>query len=110
MTQLNTFLIALSLILSSTAMASGDTDNIDRLTKKEVKAMSADEMADRATVLEARILEINTIDTEALDRSERKALKKETRYIERELGALGKGGIYISTGTLLVIIILILIL
>jgi len=98
-------LIAIALlILSGTMYAS--TGELERLEKKTVKNMTETEMQDRAEVLENRLTEIQAMDFDVLDRSERKSVKKELRYINREMTALGNGGIYLSTGAIIIIILL----
>src|SRR4051812_41901993 len=53
--------------------------------------------------------EIKTIDKSTLSRTERRALRKEVRSIDSRLRAIG-GGIYISAGALIIILILLLVL
>lgn len=55
-----------------------------------------------------RLEEIKAMDTENMSRSEKRALRKEVKHIEKEMGA--SGGIYISAGALILIIILLIIL
>jgi len=62
-----------------------------------------------ATALINRLHEIHAMTKKDLSSSERSALKKEVNGIKKELKQMD-GGIYISTGVLLLIIILILIL
>jgi hypothetical protein len=59
--------------------------------------------------LQERIEEINAMDKNSLSRGERKALKKEVRQIKDEVKALS-GGVYISIGALLIIILLLILL
>ena len=99
-------LIAFS--LCGTLMAS--TGELERLDKRTVKNMTATEMEQRSADLNDRLTVIQSMDFESLERTERKTLKKELRYINREMSALANGGIYLSTGALLIIILLILIL
>lgn len=63
----------------------------------------------KALLLNNRLEEINGIDMSDLDRSEKKALKKEVKEIKKELKAIGNG-VYISTGAIIIIILLILLL
>jgi hypothetical protein len=63
----------------------------------------------RVARLTQRIEEIKAMDKSKLSRTERKALRKEVREIRDEVKALS-GGVYISIGALLVIIILLLVL
>ncbi len=59
--------------------------------------------------LHKRIEEINAMDRSKMSRAEKKALKKEVRQIREEAKALS-GGVYISVGALLIIILLIILL
>lgn len=63
----------------------------------------------RAEELVNRLEEIKAMDMKSLSRSEKRELRKEVRSIEKEMKTMN-GGVYISVGALLVIIILILIL
>jgi hypothetical protein len=92
------------LIISGSMYA--NSGELERIDKKTVKNMTETEMQDRAEVLEDRLTEIQAMDIDALDRSDRKSLKKELRYINREMTALGNGGIYLSTGAVIIIILL----
>jgi hypothetical protein len=62
-----------------------------------------------ATTLLARLDEISSIDKSNLRPPERKELRKEVRSIKRQLKA-NSGGVYISVGTLLLVIILLILL
>jgi hypothetical protein len=59
--------------------------------------------------LSQRIEEIKAMDKSQLSRTERRALKKEVREIRDEVKALS-GGVYISIGAILVIILLLILL
>jgi hypothetical protein len=59
--------------------------------------------------LNRRIEEIKSIDKSTLSRSERKALKREVREIRDEAKAIS-GGVYLSIGALLLVIILLILL
>jgi hypothetical protein len=65
--------------------------------------------AEKVNVLVKRLNEIDAMDKSNLSSSEKKELRKEVRTIKKEVKALG-GGVYISVGVLLLIIILLLIL
>jgi len=64
------------------------------------------EMAE-AKALELRLNEINTMDKSNLKSSEKKDLRKEVRSIKHQLNELGGGGVYLSVGALIIIILLI---
>lgn len=77
-------------------------------TTSEVKDDKEENDA-KAILLNNRLEEIKDIDKSELDRSERKALRKEVKEIKKELKAIGNG-VYISTGAIIIIILLILLL
>jgi hypothetical protein len=56
-----------------------------------------------------RLEEIKALDKSTLSRSERKELRKEVRTIKKDLRAAGNG-LYISTGAVIIILLLIIIL
>lgn len=62
-----------------------------------------------AKALLLRLNEINTMDKSTLSSSEKKQLRKEVRSIKSQLNQLG-GGVYISVGALIIILLLLIIL
>ncbi len=60
--------------------------------------------------LTLRLDEIALIDRTSLRTAERRELRKEVRSINKQLRAINNGGIFISAGTLLLVIILLIIL
>jgi hypothetical protein len=62
-----------------------------------------------ATRLKNRLEEIKTMDVSKLSKSEKKALRGEVRAIKKELKAIS-GGVYLSIGAILLILLLILLL
>jgi hypothetical protein len=62
-----------------------------------------------AKVLLSRLDEINKIDKDQLSASQKKNLRKEVRTIKQQLKDIG-GGVYISVGALILILILLIIL
>ncbi|MEO6036810.1 MAG: hypothetical protein ABIQ93_00265 [Saprospiraceae bacterium] len=60
----------------------------------------------RVQELAKRLEEIKAMDKSNLTAKERKALRKEVRHIKKDIG----GGVYISAGVLIVILVLLLIL
>ncbi len=63
----------------------------------------------KVNVLVNRLNEIDAMDKSTLNASEKKELRKEVRVIKKEINRSG-GGVYISVGALLLIIILLIIL
>jgi len=74
-------------------------------TKDETEVVISDE----AVALMDRLEEIEAIDKSNLTPAEKRKLRKEVRGIKKELKELS-GGIYISAGALIVILLLIIIL
>ena len=72
------------------------------------KELSSEDQA-RLDELDDRFLEIKAMDFKAMEKSERKEVRKELREINKESKDLG-GGVYISTGAIIIILLLILIL
>jgi hypothetical protein len=62
-----------------------------------------------AKALNLRLNEINSMDMSNLKAAEKKDLRKETRTIKRELRDIS-GGVYISAGLLIVILIVLIVL
>lgn len=77
---------------------------------KEPKELTAEETL-RIEQIENRVAEIQEMDFSELERAEKKALKSELKSLEKEAKALGNGGgIYISTGAIIIILLLIILL
>ncbi len=86
--------------LNSTVRTNRSPEKTELLEKKE----SAE-----AKSLTRRLNEIKAMDKSNLNSAEKKDLRKETRSIRRELKNIS-GGIYISAGVLIVVLIILLIL
>lgn len=65
--------------------------------------------AHRVQVLKDRLEEIRAMDMKELSRKERKALRREVRVIRQELTQIS-GGVYLSVGAIILIVLLILLL
>lgn len=65
--------------------------------------------AQKAAEILARIDEINALDKTKMPASEKRALRKEVRESKKQLQAVG-GGVYVSAGALILIVILLIIL
>jgi hypothetical protein len=75
---------------------------------KDKRPLTSTEQA-RVNQLVGRLEEIKAMDIKHMSKSEKKALRKEVKEIKREVNALS-GGVYISIGALLVIILLLILL
>lgn len=75
-------------------------------SKKEAKVLTLEEQV-KLEEIEARVLEIRDMELANLEKAE---IKAELKSLEKEARALRGTGLYISTGALIVIIILLIIL
>ena len=99
----------LFLIFLSGVMVLGEP--ITPLDKKAIKNMNTDQRQERVNLLENRLREIEGMDLKALEKGEKKEIKMEVKDINRELKKHAiSGGVYISVGALILIIILLIIL
>ena len=104
-------IIALTLSLIMLTMSSFASTSIDRLDRNEIKSMTQEQRVLRIEQLETRVNELREVNIKELKGKEKREIKSELRYIQKELKAQdGGGGIYLSVTALLVIILLILIL
>lgn len=71
--------------------------------------LSAGTDAAKADALNARLYEIKNMDISNLTSPQKKELRKEVRTIKQQLSAIG-GGVYISVGAVILILILLIIL
>lgn len=79
--------------------------------REKTAAMSDEQKQARAAEIEKRVQEIKDMDKSNLSRLERKDMRDELRNMNKESKAIGNGGIYLSVGgILLIILVLILIL
>jgi hypothetical protein len=99
------FIAICSLSLSNSASAAGEPTK-DPITSNNAVPMDT---AAQIKVLELRLNEIKELDKSELSRSEKKELKTEVKEIKTKMKALS-GGVYISAGALIVILILLIIL
>lgn len=64
----------------------------------------------RAEVLVNRLEEIKAMDHSSMTRKEKRALRKEVKSIEKELKQIDEGGVYISVGGIIIILLLLILL
>jgi hypothetical protein len=99
-----TAILALLLTVSVTSVhaANGDEKN----PKKEMAAdMTEAQKAARMEEIKSRVNEIKAMDKSELSRTDRKALRKELKDMNKETRAM-KGGVYLSVGAIIIIILL----
>lgn len=68
-------------------------------------AVSKDEAARQIDAMKRRVEEIKALDKSSLTKTERKALRKELREMNKKARALGSGGVYLSVGAIIIIIL-----
>lgn len=68
------------------------------------------EAAARVEVLTNRLEEIKAMDIESMSRKEKRVLRKEVRSIEKEVKKINEGGVYISVGGIIIILLLLILL
>lgn len=98
---INTILMAV-VLTSFTATASFAAKD------KEAKEITVEDLK-RLEEIDARVLEIKEMDFKEMSREERKEIRMELKELNREATERGNG-VYISTGALIVILILLIIL
>jgi hypothetical protein len=99
-----TFVTAIMLLIMSPAQARTASPAAPIST-----TLSAEESA-KVTALVNRVNEINAMDRSSLTHTEKKELRKELRSIKREVNKTQGSVVYISTGLLILIIVLIILL
>jgi len=99
------FFMLLLLVVTTFAEAAPNSNDPIR-SKKEVAAMTTTEKDARVAAIIKRVEEIKSMDKSNLSRTERKELKKELRSLNKEARVFGRGGIYLSLGAILIIILL----
>ncbi|HCN84209.1 MAG TPA: hypothetical protein DIT07_11410 [Sphingobacteriaceae bacterium] len=84
---------ALVLSLTAPAAIAKDKKPLDAQTEMRVKQ------------IEARVLEIRSMDKSNLTSSERRDLRKELVQMKKEAKAMTSGGVYLSVGAIIIIIL-----
>jgi DNA topoisomerase IB len=95
--------------LSVFAMFMVWTPEVEAKGGKENKEELTAEQKVRLSEIESRLEEIKTMDLKAMSKEERKEVKKELKEMNVEARQLG-GGVYISVGAIIIILLLIILL
>lgn len=74
-------------------------------TEKTINTLEREKEKNQANILLARLHAINNMDNSNLNTTEKKARRNEVRSIKKQLSALS-GGVYLSVGALIIIILL----
>jgi glucose-6-phosphate isomerase len=103
-------LISLIFFLTlSLAVVAGES--ITPLDRNTIKNMNDEQRQARVNVLENRLREFEAMDLKALEKADKKEIKKEVKDINRELKKHQvSGGVYIGIGALIVLVILLILL
>ena len=104
-TKINFFALAFSLLLFSYTPSIQAADRAPKLTAIAEKPESNQE----AKALVQRLMQIQEMDKSSLSNKEKRALRKEVKAMQQK-ASVHNGGLYISTGALIIIIILLIIL
>jgi Flp pilus assembly protein TadB len=86
---------------------SAQAESTSSLSAKEPKTISAEQLK-RMDEIESRVLEIREMDFSTLDKAEKKAIKTELKELNKE--AKRGGGLYLSLGAIIVIVLLLILL
>ncbi|MFN6945855.1 MAG: hypothetical protein ACK4ND_12980 [Cytophagaceae bacterium] len=97
-----------TLLLSGTILTQAKAGTEGIPTPIETTIMS-DKSAETESLL-LRLNEINEMDKKALNSGEKRQLRREVRSIKSDLSTRNGGGIYLSAGALILIIVLLIIL
>lgn len=99
---LSIFMLLLMVLIPAYSKASNYPVKSDIAPAKHIDSVQAD-------VLLARLEEIKAMDRSKLTPAEKKKLRKETRSIKNQLKAI-TGGVYLSSGAIILILLLIILL
>ncbi|MEQ9302243.1 MAG: hypothetical protein RIF33_26925 [Cyclobacteriaceae bacterium] len=103
-------LIAVALFAIATTIGQqASAAEINPMNKKQLQALSETEVTERLEILESRVKEINTMDLSSLTKAEKRDVKKELREIKKQNEFLS-GGVYLSVGAIIIIILLLILL
>ena len=103
--KLKKFIIAFVLLL----MATGSSFALEGKPVVSSKT-SETPMPARGQELLNRLEDIKSMDIESMSRSEKRKLRKEVRSIEKEMREINNGGVYISVGGIIIILLLLILL
>lgn len=79
-------------------------------TTPAVRNTSSNETAARVEVLTNRLEEIKAMDIKSMSRKEKRVLRREVKSIEKEMKQINEGGVYISVGGIIIILLLLILL
>jgi hypothetical protein len=104
-----TFILAMLFAFNTTFLiAENNTDALTSITETEMAMVEQTDETAYASELSTRLSEINEMDKSAMTSSEKNELRKEVREIKKE--QKNSGGIYISVGAAILIVLLLILL
>ena len=101
MKKLIAYIVAVLLLVTFTPLQSKAEKNPISISNTEKKSAEVQALINRVN-------EINAMDRSTMSRAERKAIRKELREIKREVNRR-HGGVYVSTGIIILILVLIIV-
>jgi nucleoside recognition membrane protein YjiH len=99
------YAFCLSLIFSLMAFV----PEAQALSKDKEKSTLTAEEKQRVTEIETRVHEIQAMDFASMKKEERKEVKNELKALKKEVRQVG-GGVYVSVGAIIIILLLIILL
>lgn len=99
--------LLVSVLILSLAAFNAKAATIEPKTpdKAAIANMTEEQKQARIEEIKMRVAEIKAIDKSKLSKEERKELRVELKNMKKEAQALGSGGIYLSLGAIIVIIL-----
>jgi hypothetical protein len=88
-----------------TSAITANASSVNKAIKEKVAGMTEAQKEERIQQIKQRVEEIKAMDKSHLSKIERKDLRDELRNMKKEVKAVGHGGIYISIGALLIILL-----
>jgi cytochrome c-type biogenesis protein CcmH/NrfG len=104
------YLIATAMLLTITAFnskaATYSDDNASKGVHTEaVVGLTEEQKLARVEEIKLRVAEIKAMDRSNMTKAERKELKQELKGLNKEAQAMGSGGVYLSVGAIIIIIL-----
>lgn len=73
--------------------------------KEAAANMTKEQKVARVEEIKMRVNEIKAMDKSQLNKTEKKELKSELKYLKHEAQAMGAGGVYLSIGAIIIVIL-----
>ena len=106
MKKLMSLILTALILTSSFNYALGSTIKEDKVSEKPMTPVQQIRMQ----VITKRVEEIKSMDKSQLTRQEKKSLRTELRSLKKEAAGIAAGGVFLSVGALLVVILLLILL